>query len=84
MSEEGVRLAKRVAAERGCSRREAEALIAAGAVQVAGQTVTDPARRVLPHMPLQVSALAATGAIDRKSTRLNSSHWITSRMPSSA
>jgi len=63
MSEEGVRLAKRVAAERGCSRREAEALIAAGAVQVAGQTVTDPARRVLPHMPLQVSALAATGAM---------------------
>ena len=24
------------------------------------------------------------GALDRKSTRLNSSHWITSRMPSSA
>ena len=63
MSEEGVRLAKRVAAERGCSRREAEALIAAGAVQVAGQTVTDPARRVLPHMPLQVSELAVTGAM---------------------
>lgn len=63
MSEEGVRLAKRVAAERGCSRREAEALIAAGAVQVAGQTVTDPARRVLPHMSLQVSALAVTGAM---------------------
>ena len=27
---------------------------------------------------------AGCGVIDRKSTRLNSSHWITSRMPSSA
>ena len=28
--------------------------------------------------------LISTVALDRKSTRLNSSHWITSRMPSSA
>jgi len=32
---EGVRLAKRVATQQGCSRREAEALITSGAVQVA-------------------------------------------------
>ena len=34
-SADGVRLAKRVAAQQGCSRSQAEALIAAGAVQVA-------------------------------------------------
>lgn len=51
---EGIRLAKRVAALQGCSRREAEELIAAGAVQVTGQTVTDPARRVSPHTAVQV------------------------------
>ena len=33
-SEEGIRLAKRVAADQNCSRREAEALIVAGGVQV--------------------------------------------------
>ena len=33
--------------------------------------------------PLQ-SAIKGEGEADRKSTRLNSSHWITSRMPSSA
>ncbi len=43
---EGIRLAKRVAAEQACSRSEAEAMIFAGAVQVDGQVVTDPARRV--------------------------------------
>ena len=44
---DGERLSKRVAAAQTCSRREAEALIFAGAVQVNGQVVTDPARRVL-------------------------------------
>ena len=52
---EGVRLAKRVAALQACSRREAEALIASGAVQVAGEVVTDPARRVAEDQPVQVS-----------------------------
>jgi 23S rRNA pseudouridine2604 synthase len=61
--DEGVRLAKRVAALQGCSRREAEALIASGAVQVAGEVVTDPARRVTESQPLQVSAGPVTGAI---------------------
>lgn len=55
---EGVRLAKRVAAQQGCSRREAEELIAAGAVQVAGQTVTDPARRVPEQVAVQVTGSA--------------------------
>lgn len=60
-SDEGVRLAKRVAAAQGCSRREAEALIFAGAVQVSGQVVTDPARRV-QHEPVQVDRLAQHAA----------------------
>lgn len=42
----GERLAKRVASLRGCSRSEAERLIAGGWVQVDGQVVDDPARRV--------------------------------------
>ena len=62
-SDEGVRLAKRVAALQGCSRREAEALIASGAVQVAGEVVTDPARRVTENQPVQVSAGPVAGAI---------------------
>ena len=63
MSEEGVRLAKRVAAQQVCSRREAEELIAAGAVQVDGQVVTDPARRVLEGSHVQVLAPTGVGAL---------------------
>lgn len=63
MSEEGVRLSKRVAAQQGCSRREAEDLIATGAVQVEGQTVTDPARRVAPQATLVVKEPQRTGAV---------------------
>jgi 23S rRNA pseudouridine2604 synthase len=44
---EGERLSKRVMALNGCSRSEAERLIGNGHVQVAGEVVTDPARRVL-------------------------------------
>jgi 23S rRNA pseudouridine2604 synthase len=54
---EGVRLAKRVAADQGCSRREAEALIFAGAVQIDGHVVTEPARRV-QNESVQVDRLA--------------------------
>lgn len=43
---DGERLAKRVAALQGCSRSEAERLIENGHVQVAGEAVTNPARRV--------------------------------------
>ena len=63
MSEEGVRLAKRVAAQQLCSRREAEELIAAGAVQVDGEGVTDPARRVLGGSRVQVLAQTGAGAL---------------------
>ena len=62
-SEEGIRLAKRVAAELNCSRREAEALIVAGGVQVAGKVVTDPARRVLTEQALQVNRLVSMAAL---------------------
>ena len=63
MNEEGIRLAKRVAAQQGCSRREAEALITSGAVQVAGDVVTDPARRVAESQPVQVNAGPVGGAM---------------------
>jgi len=55
---EGIRLAKRVAALQGCSRSQAEALITAGAVQVDGQVVTDPARRVLDAAVLHLTPVA--------------------------
>lgn len=61
-SPEGERLSKRVAATQACSRREAEALIFAGAVQVNGQVVTDPARRVLDES-VQVGRLSALAAV---------------------
>ena len=63
MSEDGIRLAKRVAASQVCSRREAEELIAAGAVQVNGEVVTDPARRVLEGARVQVLAQTGVGAL---------------------
>ncbi len=62
-TDEGMRLAKRVAALQACSRREAEALIASGAVQVAGEVVTDPARRVSENLPVQVSTGPVIGAM---------------------
>ncbi len=62
-SEEGIRLAKRVAAEQRCSRRQAEALIAAGGVQVAGQMVTDPARRVRPEQTVRVNHKVSMAAL---------------------
>ncbi len=61
--EEGIRLAKRVAAEQHCSRREAEALIVAGGVQVAGIVVIDPARRVRPDQAVQVNRLVSMAAL---------------------
>jgi 23S rRNA pseudouridine2604 synthase len=44
--DEGIRLAKRVAAQLGCSRAEAERYIAGGWVAVEGAVVEDPATRV--------------------------------------
>lgn len=45
--DEGIRLAKRVAADTGCSRREAELLIENGAVRVDGKRIEVPESRVL-------------------------------------
>lgn len=67
LAPEGERLSKRVAATQACSRREAEALIFAGAVQVAGQVVTDPARRVQDE-PIQVDRLAHHTALQQTLT----------------
>ena len=62
-SEEGIRLAKRVAADHNCSRREAEALIVAGGVQVTGKIVTDPARRVQDEQAVTVNRLVSMAAL---------------------
>jgi 23S rRNA pseudouridine2604 synthase len=48
MSDEGIRLAKRVAETVPCSRAEAERYIAGGWVSVDGQVIDDPATRVAP------------------------------------
>ena len=53
---QGIRLAKRVMALAHCSRREAEALIEAGAVQLDGLAVRDPARRVQASQSLSLAA----------------------------
>ena len=54
--EEGIRLAKRVAALAGCSRREAELLIENGAVRVDGQPVLLPQERVRAHQQVVIEA----------------------------
>jgi 23S rRNA pseudouridine2604 synthase len=46
--DEGIRLAKRVAAQLGCSRGEAERYIAGGWITVDGAVVEEPANRVTP------------------------------------
>jgi 23S rRNA pseudouridine2604 synthase len=82
LSDEGIRLAKRVAAEQNCSRREAEALIVAGGVQVAGQVVTDPARRVKNealrvNRMVSMAALAPLTLVVHKPGDLGGSHsWL--------
>jgi 23S rRNA pseudouridine2604 synthase len=48
MSDEGIRLAKRVAEIAGCSRADAERYIVGGWVSVDGDVVDEPATRVLP------------------------------------
>ncbi|MCA1855000.1 rRNA pseudouridine synthase [Massilia oculi] len=54
MTAEAIRLAKRVAAQLGCSRAEAERYIAGGGVEVDGAVVEDPASRVLPAQDVRV------------------------------
>ena len=53
-SEEGIRLAKRVAALAGCSRREAELLIENGAVRVDGVPALLPQSRVQDHQKVEI------------------------------
>lgn len=53
---QGVRLAKRVAALAGCSRREAELLIENGAVRVDGSVTLQPQARVLPRQEVSIEA----------------------------
>ncbi len=54
MTDEAIRLAKRVAAQLGCSRAEAERYIASGGISVDGIVVEDPASRVLPSQDVRV------------------------------
>jgi 23S rRNA pseudouridine2604 synthase len=54
--DEGIRLAKRVAALAGCSRREAELLIENGAVRVDGKPALLPQTRVQPHQQVEIEA----------------------------
>lgn len=53
-ADDGIRLAKRVAAQLGCSRAEAERYIAGGGVSVDGEINEDPASRVLPSQEVRV------------------------------
>jgi len=62
MNEDGIRLAKRVAELRGCSRAEAERYIAGGWVAVDGAVVEDPATRVAPAQ--DVALLPGATAIE--------------------
>ena len=52
---EGERLAKRLAAQLGCSRREAELHIENGAVSVDGVVMQSPSVRVQPHQQLTLA-----------------------------
>lgn len=54
MTDEAIRLAKRVAAQLGCSRAEAERYIASGGISVDDKVVEDPASRVLPSQDVRV------------------------------
>ncbi|SCK41374.1 23S rRNA pseudouridine2604 synthase [Variovorax sp. HW608] len=53
-AQEGIRLAKRVAALAGCSRREAELLIENGAVRIDGEPALLPQTRVLPEQRVEI------------------------------
>ncbi|MFS2055394.1 S4 domain-containing protein, partial [Variovorax sp. CT11-76] len=66
---EGIRLAKRVAALAGCSRREAELLIENGAVRVDGQPALLPQSRVQPHQQVEIEAGARPPATAARARR---------------
>lgn len=62
--EEGIRLAKRVAALSGLSRREAELLIENGAVRVDGRVVEVPAHRVRDAQQVEIAAGARPTVVE--------------------
>ncbi len=59
---DSVRLAKRVAAQANCSRREAELLIENGAVRVDGVVVETPQERVGPAQRVEIDPASRSGA----------------------
>lgn len=60
---EPIRLAKRVAAQAGCSRREAELLIEGGWVMVDGQVVEEPPARVAEGQRVDIDPAARPEAL---------------------
>ncbi|SFC18276.1 rRNA pseudouridine synthase [Massilia yuzhufengensis] len=54
MTDDGIRLAKRVAAQLACSRADAERYIAGGWVSVDGNVTDDPASRVAPGQDVRL------------------------------
>ena len=62
--DEPIRLAKRVAAQLHCSRREAELLIEHGAVRVDGIVVESPPARVRPAQRIEVDPAVRPGALE--------------------
>lgn len=61
---EPIRLAKRVAAQAGCSRREAELLIEGGWVKVEGRVVEEPASRVADAQRVDIDPAATPEALE--------------------
>jgi 23S rRNA pseudouridine2604 synthase len=61
---EPIRLAKRVAALAGCSRRDAELYIEGGWVRVDGQVAAEPQSRVAPQQHVELDANATLQAIE--------------------
>jgi 23S rRNA pseudouridine2604 synthase len=60
---EPIRLAKRVAAQAGCSRREAELLIEGGWVKVDGRVVEEPPARVADEQRVEIDPAATPEAL---------------------
>lgn len=61
---EPVRLAKRVAAQVPCSRREAEQYIEGGWVRVDGKIVEEPQARVADHQQVELDSGATTATLE--------------------
>ena len=66
LQDEGIRLAKRVAALAGVSRREAELLIENGAVRVDGRVVEVPAQRVRDAQQVDIQPGARPSVVEAK------------------